>query len=70
MSSFLFTESLLVAARLTNSESESAVSLPSSCVDQEDGYQWLKLLDGDEYPAVHQLCSNEFMVIDANEDPM
>ena len=26
------------------------------------------MLDGDEYPAVHQLCNNEYMVIDINED--
>ena len=26
------------------------------------------MLDGDDYPAVHQLCDNEYMVIDINED--
>ena len=44
------------------------VYLPSSCVGADDGYQWMKMLDGDEYPAVHQLCDNEYMVIDINED--
>ena len=43
--------------------------LPSSCIDAPDGYQWLKLLDGEEYAAVHQLCDNGMMVIDVNEDP-
>lgn len=45
------------------------VSLPSSCLGADDGYQWMKLLDGDQYPAVHQLCDDEYMVIDINEDP-
>jgi len=48
---------------------QSQVSLPSSCLGTNNGYQWMKLLDGDEYPAVHQLCDNEYMVIDINEDP-
>ncbi len=43
------------------------VYLPSSCVGQDDGYQWLKLLDDNS--AVRQMCSNDFMVIDVNEDP-
>merc|ERR1719295_2321470 len=58
-------------ATLTLSQSESSddtISLPASCLGQEDGYQWLKPLDGDEYPVIHQKCSNEFMVIDVNED--
>merc|ERR1719361_1169924 len=47
---------------------KDSVSLPSSCVGADDGYQWMKLLEGDEYPAVHQLCDNEYMVLDINED--
>ena len=46
----------------------SSMELPSSCLGVDDGYQWMKMLDGDEYPAVHQKCSNEYMVIDLNED--
>merc|ERR1719410_1550269 len=42
---------------------------PSSCVGQADGYQWLKPLDGEQYPIIHQKCDNEFMIIDLNEDP-
>merc|ERR1719189_1484883 len=45
-----------------------SVSLPASCLGADDGYQWMKMLDGDEYPAVHQMCDNEYMVIDINED--
>ena len=45
------------------------IHLPASCIGADDGYQWMKMLDGDEYPAVHQLCNNEYMVIDVNEDP-
>lgn len=33
------------------------VPLPPSCFGQPDGHRWLKLLDGDEYPAVHQKLS-------------
>ena len=47
----------------------SDIALPSSCLGQPNGYQWLKLLDGSEYPAVHQKCHSEYMVIDLNEDP-
>ena len=52
---------------MTISHSDT-VTLPASCVGADDGYQWMKMLDGDEYPAVHQLCDNEYMVIDINED--
>lgn len=45
------------------------ITLPASCVGQEDGYQWLKPLDGDDYPAIKQKCHNEYMMIDLNYDP-
>ena len=51
-----------------NKTHSDKVTLPASCVGVEDGYQWMKMLDGDDYPAVHQLCDNEYMVIDINED--
>ena len=50
------------------------VELPSSCLGQPDGYQWMKLMDDDidygtTFPAIHQLCHNQYMVIDVNQDP-
>lgn len=71
LSAALFTLHTNSAAnqRSHGDDSGFSKSLPSSCVGQQDGYRWLKLLDGDEYPAVHQLCSNGMMVIDVNEDP-
>ena len=48
----------------------SSTKFPSSCIGQEDGYQWIKPLDGgDEFPLIYQQCSNEYMIIDINEDP-
>ena len=50
----------------------STVYLPNSCLDQDDGSQWLKLMADDTnttYPAIRQICHNEYMVIDVNEDP-
>ena len=46
----------------------SVVLLPSSCVGREDDHRWLTPYDGEEFPAVHQFCCNEFMVIDVAED--
>ena len=64
--------SLLHSSALILSLVRSHIYLPSSCVDQEDGSQWLKMLDdshANSYPAVKQMCHNEYMVIDVNEDP-
>ena len=44
------------------------VSFPSSCIGQPDGYQWLKMLEGDDYKPVHQLCSSDYVVINVDED--
>jgi len=57
-----------VAAFCLGAYSET-VELPSSCLGQEDGYTWLKLLDGAEYPLVHQKCQNEHLIIDVAHDP-
>ena len=55
---------LLTHSTLTSSES----SLPSSCIGRPDGYQWLKPLEGEEYPPINQLCSDGYMVIDVARD--
>ena len=44
------------------------VEFPASCLGQEDGYQWLKPLEGDEHPPINQKCVNEYMVIDLERD--
>ena len=46
----------------------SEVHLPSTCVGQENGLHWLKLLPN-EFPAIRQKCDNDYMIIDVNEDP-
>ena len=46
-----------------------STTVPSSCIGEDDGYQWLKMIDDDDYPAVYQKCDNEYMVIDLYEDP-
>ena len=45
-----------------------ATSLPNSCIDQEDGEHYLKLLEGDDYPIVAATCSNGYTLIDYNSD--
>ena len=50
-------------------DQDSWIKLPSSCIGQSDGYQWLKPLDGDTYPPIHQKCDGEMMVIDVSHDP-
>eukprot|EP01084_Bolivina_argentea_P063665 116200_1 len=47
---------------------QSSVELPSSCLDQSNGYHWLKPLDSTEYPPIYQKCDNEYMIIDLNRD--
>ena len=44
------------------------VEFPSSCIGEEDGYQWIKPLEGNDYPAINQKCDDEFMIIDVNRD--
>jgi len=70
MLSRLSTATLLFSTNLLSASdgSDDTVELISTCKGQEDGYYWLKLLDGDEYPAIYQKCDNEFMIIDVNED--
>merc|ERR1719458_564201 len=64
MASFWATFALSISPNIAHVQ-----ELPSSCVGAESGtYQWMKLLDGDEYPAVHQLCDNDYVVLDINED--
>lgn len=59
----------LSAVSLLLFSSINAESFPSSCIGKEDGKYWLKLMDGDSFPVVHQQCSNEYMIIDLYEDP-
>jgi len=47
----------------------SEVNLPSSCLGQEDGMHWLKLMEPERFPAVRQKCDNQYMIIDVNGDP-
>ena len=49
--------------------SHSEVHLPSTCIDQEDGLHWLKLMENDDFPVIRQQCDNDYMIIDVNEDP-
>ena len=42
--------------------------MPSSCRDLEDGDHWIKLLDGDDYPAVYVTCSNGYILLDYSKD--
>lgn len=46
---------------------------PTSCLEQEDGYQWLKLMTSghihNDYSLVYQKCDQEYMIIDPHEDP-
>ena len=44
------------------------VEFPASCLGQEDGYQWLKPLEGEEHPPINQKCVSEYMVIDVDRD--
>ncbi len=53
----------------------ASTQLPSSCVDLQDGYHWIKILQDDTsnniaivYPAIHVLCSNNYMILDVNHD--
>ena len=46
----------------------SYVEFPSSCIGEDDGYQWIKPLEGDAFPAINQKCDGEFMIIDINRD--
>merc|ERR1719242_388251 len=62
----------LLALTALLSPSNADIGLSSSCVGQEDGGTWLKMMADTEnatYPAVRQMCSNEMMVINVNEDP-
>ena len=44
------------------------VEFPSSCMGQEDGYQWLKPLEGGHFPPIFQKCDRGYMIIDAGHD--
>ena len=44
------------------------VEFPASCIGVEDGYQWLKPLEGEEHPPINQKCVGEYMVIDVDRD--
>jgi len=59
----------LVRSDSSESEDSSAIELWASCKNAGDGYHWLKLMEEDSYPAIHQKCDNGYMVIDYNEDP-
>eukprot|EP01083_Nonionella_stella_P001022 2945_1 len=50
-----------------SSQTEST-NVPTSCVGLEDGYHYVKLLEGDSYPIIYVLCSNEYMMIDYSLD--
>lgn len=44
------------------------VSIPSNCIGLSDGYYYLKLLEGDEYPIIYAKCSNEYLLLDVSLD--
>ena len=56
------------ALSLLLSVSHGYVEFPSSCVGEENGYQWLRPLEGGAFPPVNQKCDNEYMVIDLSRD--
>jgi len=42
--------------------------IPNSCVDLEDGEQFIKMLDGDDYPVTKVKCSNGYAMLDYSLD--
>eukprot|EP01084_Bolivina_argentea_P090521 163099_1 len=43
-------------------------SIPSNCLGLSDGFYYLKLLEGDEYPIIYAKCSNEYLILDPSLD--
>jgi len=60
---------LLLFASGLLSVGRAYVDFPSSCVGQENGYQWVKPLEGDDFPPIYQKCDKEYMIIDLAMDP-
>jgi len=48
--------------------SDETQLIPNSCIDLEDGEQFIKMLDGDNYPVVKVKCSNGYTILDYNLD--
>lgn len=61
---FLFLITILSFCSLTT----GYVDFPSSCLGEENGYKWIKPLEGDDYPPIYQKCDKEYMIIDLNLD--
>jgi len=66
-------KSAVCALLVTMTTAKRMGPFPTSCIDQEDGYQWLKLLSSghihNDYPLVWQKCDQEYIIIDPHEDP-
>ena len=68
---FILTNAILRHVASTDTET---VTLTTNCVGLSDGYHFIKLLEDDqtnsiEYPILHALCDNEYIIIDYSSDP-
>ena len=68
LSAFLPFLCLSALLTLADDIEETTYSYPSSCLDLDDGYYDLKLLEDDDYPVINQKCSNEYLILDYNHD--
>lgn len=66
-------KSTVCALLLSSVTAKRMGPFPTSCIGQEDGYQWLKLTTSghihDDYTMVYQKCDQEYLIIDPHEDP-
>ena len=56
---------------ILSDNNDISVDIPRSCINLNDGYHWLKLLDDTNdtiYPIINQKCSNGYIIIDVNHD--